>query len=119
MALATHQGGCHCGAVRYTVQIDTDTEAVECNCSMCGRSGTLLLFTSMDNFKLDRGANNLSSYKFNRHHIDHVFCKTCGIKSFANGTAADGTPTAAVNARCLDDVDVFAQKRMQFDGKSL
>lgn len=119
MAIATHKGSCHCGAVRYTVELDTDAEAVECNCSMCGRAGALLLFTSMDNFKLESGQENLTSYKFNRQHIDHVFCKTCGIKSFATGAGRDGKPIAAINVRCLDDVDVFTQRRKQFDGKSL
>ncbi len=118
MAIATHKGSCHCGAVRYTVELDTDAEAIECNCSICGRSGTLLLFTSMETFHLDSGKDNLTSYKFNQQHIDHVFCKTCGIKSFATGVGPDGKATAAINVRCLEDVDVFAQKRMQFDGKS-
>jgi hypothetical protein len=119
MAIATHKGSCHCGAVRYTVEIDTDAEAIECNCSICGRSGTLLLFTSMEQFKLESGEDNLTSYRFNNQHIDHVFCKTCGIKSFAKGKGRDGKPMAAINARCLDDVDVFTQKRKQFNGKSL
>jgi hypothetical protein len=118
MAIATHKGSCHCGAVRFSVDLDTDSEAIECNCSICGRTGTLLLFTSMDHFTLESGADNLTSYKFNKGHIDHVFCKTCGIKSFAKGTGQDGKPVAAVNARCLEGVDVFTQKRMQFDGKS-
>lgn len=118
MAIAIHKGSCHCGAVRFSVELDTDKEAVECNCSMCGRAGTLLLFTSWDKFTLESGEDNLTSYTFNHHLIDHRFCKTCGIKSFAKGIDREGKPTAAVNARCLDGVDVFAQKRMQYDGKS-
>lgn len=118
MATATHRGSCHCGAVKYTAELDTDAEAIECNCSICGRSGTLLLFTPMDQFTLESGDDQLTSYKFNEQHIDHVFCKTCGIKSFAKGVGRDGKPMAAINVRCLDGVDVFTQKRMQFDGKS-
>jgi len=117
MANATHKGGCHCGAVKYTVEVDTDAEAIECNCSICGRSGTLLLFTPADKFTLEQGADNLTSYKFAAHKIDHLFCKTCGIKSFANGVGPHG-PMAAVNVRCLEGIDVFTQKRMQYDGKS-
>lgn len=119
MAIATHKGSCHCGAVRYTVELDTDAEAIECNCSMCGRSGTLLLFAPADKFTLESGADHLQSYGFKEHRIDHVFCKTCGIKSFARGKTRDGRDMAAINARCLDDVDVFTQKRKQFDGKSM
>ena len=90
----SYTSSCHCGAVRYTVTLDLDQPSITCNCSICGRSGTLLLFTSMDAFKLDSGEDNLTSYKFNQKHIDHVFCKTCGIKSFAKGVGRDGTPMA-------------------------
>jgi hypothetical protein len=114
----THRGGCHCGAVRYTVELDTSQEAIVCNCSMCGRSGSMLLFVSPDKFTLESGEANLTDYQFNAHNIHHLFCKTCGIKSFARGTGRAG-PMIAINARCLDDVDVFAQPTQQFDGKKM
>jgi hypothetical protein len=117
MALTTHKGSCHCGAVRYSVSLDTTQQAIECNCSMCGRSGSLLLFTTPENFTLEQGEDNLTDYQFNKHVIHHLFCKTCGIKPFAHGVGPKG-PTVAINLRCLDDVEVFTQPRHQFDGKS-
>jgi hypothetical protein len=117
MANATHTGGCHCGAVRYTVELDTSAEALECNCSICGRSGSLLMFTTPDKFKLEKGETSLIDYQFNKHVVHHLFCKTCGIKSFSRGESPKG-PMIAINLRCLDDVDVFTQPRKQFDGKS-
>ena len=30
----THEGGCHCGAVRFRVAVER-YEALDCNCSMC------------------------------------------------------------------------------------
>ena len=42
--LVSHQGGCHCGAVRYRAQVDLGGPVISCNCSMCGRAGTLLTF---------------------------------------------------------------------------
>ena len=119
MAASTHRGGCHCGAVRYQVEIDVDAPALSCNCSMCGRAGTLLSFVPESAFKLEQGEANLTDYQFNRHMIHHVFCKTCGIKPFGRGTGPNG-PTVAVNMRTLDDVDTFAlaATAKQFDGKS-
>ena len=119
MSMATHHGSCHCGAVRYTVELDVDQPAIACNCSMCGRAGTLLAFTPADKFTLDQGADNLGSYKFNHHAIDHLFCKTCGIKPFARGDGPQG-PTVAVNIRCIEGVDTFAAQAAakQVDGKS-
>ena len=113
----THHGGCHCGAVRYRVELDLGQSVISCNCSMCGRSGTLLAFVPASAFTLERGAEQLSDYQFNRKVIHHFFCKTCGIKSFARGEGPQG-PMAAVNVRCLDDVDLDALKVQRFDGKS-
>lgn len=116
MAETTHHGGCHCGAVRYTVELDTTNPAIVCNCSICARSGSMLQFASPDKFTLEKGEDNLTEYRFNKHAINHLFCKTCGIKSFARGKGPKGD-MVAINQRCLDDVDVFAVETKQVDGK--
>src|SRR5215207_154985 len=106
MAESTHHGGCHCGAVRYHVDIDVDAGGMVCNCSICGRSGTILSFIPTAKFTLEKGEEQLVNYRFNKKHIDHLFCKTCGIKSFARGKAPDGSEMIAVNLRCLDNIEV-------------
>ena len=60
----------------------------------------------------------LADYQFNKHVIHHLFCTTCGIKPFARGKMPDGTPTVAVNVRCLDDADLDALTIQKYDGKS-
>src|SRR4051812_38281963 len=116
--LKTYTGGCHCGSVRYEVRLDLAKPVISCNCSMCGRSGTLLTFIPATDFSLLQGEASLSDYRFNKHVIHHLFCKTCGIKSFARGTGRDGAPTVAINARCLDGVDVSTLNVMPYDGKN-
>ena len=118
MARTTHHGGCHCGAVRYEVELDLDTPAISCNCSICGRSGSLLQFVPASAFTLEQGAQVLTDYQFNKHTIHHLFCRVCGIKSFARGTGPAGE-MAAINVRCLDDIDVTTIVTKPFDGKSL
>jgi hypothetical protein len=113
-----HSGGCHCGKVRYQVKLDLSKPVVSCNCSMCGRSGTLLTFVPATEFTLQSGEEVLTDYQFNKRHIHHLFCSVCGIKSFARGAGPDGKPMAAVNARCLDAVDLAQLKVSQHDGKS-
>jgi len=112
-----HQGGCHCGRVRYEVKLDLEKPVIACNCSMCGRSGTYLTFVPASEFKLTAGENQLTDYQFNKHVILHLFCKTCGIKSFARGVGRDGSPTVAINARCLDDVDLQKLHVNPYNGK--
>jgi len=114
----TRQGGCHCGAVRYSVEIDRGASALSCNCSMCGRAGTLLAFVPAARFHLERGEDATTDYQFHRRHIHHLFCRTCGIKSFARGLGRDGQPTIAVNVRCLDGFEPEQFKVTSFDGRS-
>lgn len=118
MADKTYLGGCQCGRVRYKATVDLEKPVISCNCSMCGRSGTLLTFIPRDQFELLSGDDALTDYQFHNHIIHHKFCGTCGIKSFALGKGRDGADTVAVNARCLNDVDVDALKITKFDGRS-
>ncbi len=115
----TYSGSCHCGKVRYEVELDLSGTFVACNCSMCGRSGTLLTFVPLDKFKLLSGEDVLTDYQFNKMQIHHFICATCGIKSFAKGTGPGGSNVCAINARCLEGVDPSALKIHQYDGKSL
>lgn len=114
----SYTGGCHCGQVRYQVTLDLTSPVISCNCSMCGRTGTLLSFVPATQFTLLSGEDALTDYQFGSKTIHHLFCKTCGVKSFARGKMRDGTPTAAINTRCLDDVDLEKLTLKKFDGKS-
>ena len=112
-----HHGGCHCGAVRYRVEIDLSKPVTSCNCSICGRTGTLLSFVPANAFTLEKGEESLTDYQFNKKVIHHVFCKVCGVRSFARGKGPAG-PMVAINTRCLDDVDLTKLEVKHFDGKS-
>ncbi len=114
----TYTGGCHCGAVRYEVSLDLASGTV-CNCSICSKAGWFLTFASASSFKLLSGEDNLTDYQFGKRQIHHVFCKTCGVRSFSSGEAPNGRDVRAVNVRCLDDVDIDALEKKKFDGKSL
>ena len=118
MSEASYTGGCHCGKVQYQVTLDLSQPVLSCNCSMCGRSGTLLGFVPASQFELKSGEDSLTEYLFNKHVIHHVFCKVCGIKSFARGAKPDGTQMVAINVRCLQDVDVAKLNVKAVDGKS-
>ena len=113
----TYRGSCHCGNVRYEVETDLG-QVISCNCSICSRTGALLAFTPMAKFKLLSGQDSLTEYRFNKHVIGHLFCKTCGIRPFATGKMPNGDEMRAVNVRCLEDVDLDALPLTKFDGKS-
>ena len=115
-----YAGSCHCGRVAFELETDAPIDAaMDCNCSLCRRRGSLLAFFPRDTLTLATPEADMATYTFHRHVIQHHFCPTCGIATF--GEAIDprtGTPMAAVNVRCLPDVDLGALKVTMFDGAS-
>ena len=112
-----YRGSCHCGRVAYEVEGTIDS-GLSCNCSMCQRKGSLLWFVPRANFRLLTPEQNAGTYLFNKHVIRHRFCPTCGIHPYAEASNAKGEPMAAVNIRCLEDIDLAAIPVTQFDGRS-
>jgi hypothetical protein len=111
----THEGGCHCGAVRFRVAVDR-YEALECNCSMCRMKANLHLIVARERFTLLRGAGALATYQFNTGVAKHTFCRRCGIHPFY--TPRSHPDCVDVNVRCLDG-DAPARFRVTpFDGSN-
>ena len=99
-ALVTHRGGCHCGAVAFEVDAPARVTVSDCNCSVCSMSGFLHLIVPAARFRLLRGAEELSEYRFNTGTARHLFCRRCGVKSFyVPRSNPDGY---SINLRCLD-----------------
>ena len=110
-----YSGGCHCGAVRFEVEAGDHVTVQDCNCSICSKSGYLHLIVSRSKFKLLQGEDNLISYTFDTGEAKHLFCKTCGIKSFyIPRSNPDGYD---INLRCLDEQPSQVNVEL-FDGKN-
>ena len=111
----TYSGGCQCGKVRYEATFELG-EVIACNCSRCGRLGSLLAFMPKDSFELLSGEGATTAYQFNKHLIHHRFCATCGIKAFyVPRSHPDGF---SVNARCIDSATVTGMKIHPVDGRN-
>ena len=116
--MATHAGSCHCGRIAFTLEGDIG-QVIDCNCSMCRRRGSLLAFFPRAALVLSTPESALGTYTFNRHAIRHHFCPTCGIAPFSEGAdPRSGAEMAAVNLRCVPDVDLSALKVTPVDGAS-
>jgi hypothetical protein len=117
----THSGGCHCGAVRYEVDIDLSQGTIRCNCSICSKARAWLAAVDPTDFRLLRGADALSEYRFGSNSIHHLFCKRCGIKSFGRGQMPDGSTFIAIVVSCLEgisDEELAALPVMHVDGRN-
>lgn len=112
--MTLHTGGCHCGRVRFEVEAPADIEVSDCNCSICSKGGYLHLIVAKEQFRLLAGAQALVSYRFNTRAAEHLFCGTCGIKSFY--VPRSHPEGFSVNARCLDAGTVRSMRVLPFDG---
>jgi len=114
----THHGSCHCGRIAFDLEGEV-TEAVDCNCSMCRRKGSLLAFFPRQALTLTSAEGDYGTYHFNTGKIAHHFCRDCGISPFSEGVhPKTGEAMAAVNVRCLPDVDLASLQVKQVDGAS-
>lgn len=114
----THAGSCHCGRIAFTLEGEV-SEAIDCNCSMCRRRGSLLAFFPREALTLTSKEGDYGTYRFNTEKIAHHFCQTCGVSPFSEAIhPKTGVPTVAVNVRCLPDVDIAALDIKQVDGAS-
>jgi hypothetical protein len=109
-------GGCHCGAVRFEAEVPQAVEVLDCNCSICARTGFLHLMVPHGDFALLRGDDALTSYRFGTGAADHLFCGTCGVKSFYQPRSH---PDAwSVNLNALDDTSGLKITITGFDGRN-
>lgn len=111
-----HSGGCHCGRIKFEVEAPADIEAVECNCSICTKSGFLHLIVPKSRFSLIQGAEHLTPYTFNTGVAKHLFCKACGVKSFY--VPRSNPEGYSVNVNCLDPAAIAKITVRPFDGKN-
>ena len=110
------KGSCHCGRIAFEVE-GQPSDVIECNCSHCQRKGYLLWFTGKAQVKLLTPESDMATYTFNRHVIQHKFCPTCGCAPFGFGVDPSGNATAAVNVRCLDNIDLTTLTRIPYNGR--
>lgn len=98
--LKRYHGGCHCGAVRFTVRANPVIEAQRCNCSICAMTGFVHMIVPKQQFDLIKGCEQLTTYTFNTGVAQHYFCNICGVKSFY--VPRSNPQGISINVNCLD-----------------
>ena len=112
----TVTGGCHCGAVRFEAETDRAVSVLDCNCSMCAKTGYLHLIVPADDFRLLSGGGTITDYRFNSGTARHLFCGVCGIKSFYVPRSHPGG--YSINLRALDDPSALSVTIEAYDGRN-
>ncbi|GFR77355.1 centromere protein V [Elysia marginata] len=80
--LVEHKGGCHCGAVRFSVLASENLDVIHCNCSICNKKQNHHFIVPKRSFTLLQGKSYLTTYTFNTGKAKHTFCSICGVQSF-------------------------------------
>ncbi|HEY3598096.1 MAG TPA: GFA family protein [Paraburkholderia sp.] len=114
MAQQRYTGGCHCGAVRFTLDLDLD-RTISCNCSKCKMRGLIFWFVPPERFQLAAGDGGTQEYLLNRRAIKH---EGCGVEAFFYSEMPDGAEMVAINARCIDNIDLAQLKPAPYGGAS-
>jgi len=119
-ATTRYGGGCHCGAVRFSVEVSAAAHrAYTCNCSICLRVGFIHVIVERDAFRLEQGSEAITTYRFNTGVARHTFCSVCGVKPFY--TPRSHPDGISVNLRCLDGIEDGLSEAFStepFDGRN-
>jgi hypothetical protein len=114
-SLVIHCGACHCGAVAFEVDAPAVVDALDCNCSICSMTGFLHLIVPRSRFRLLRGEEALTDYRFGTGIALHRFCSRCGVKGFyIPRSNPDGVD---INVRCLDQSTITELRVSLFDDR--
>jgi hypothetical protein len=111
-------GSCHCGAVRFEVELAADFRGSRCNCSICTRTAVTSAIVKPDAFRLLTPEAELGSYAWGAKISTRLFCKHCGVHCFGRGHLAEvGGDYVAVNLNCLEELDANTVPVMYWDGR--
>ena len=104
--METRKGSCHCGAVKFEVDLAHGLEALRrCNCSLCRRKGAIMAGVPLDRLRVTAGADMLTLYQWNTMTAKHYFCKRCGI--YTHHQRRSNPNEYGFNVACLEGVDPF------------
>ena len=113
-----HPGSCHCGAVRFAVQLDQPTRASRCNCTICTKTNMTGAIVKPAAFQLLSGEESLSSYEWGGKTSRRYFCKRCGVHCFARGYLVEvGGDYVSINLNAVDDIEVAELSAIHWDGR--
>ena len=114
-----HQGSCHCGAVRYEVDLDLAKGVNRCNCTICTKLQLANIIVKPEAFRLLAGKDRLIDYKRPEGVNNFPFCNTCGAHPFGTGHLDIlGGDYVSVNATTLDGVDLAKVTAVHWDGRN-
>src|SRR5687768_1414265 len=104
--VTTHRGSCHCGAIRFEVEIDTASASM-CNCSVCFKVGARSAIVKPGEFRLLTDESKAACYEWGGKTSRRYFCASCGVTCYGRGHLAQlGGDYVSINFNALDDLEL-------------
>ncbi len=112
-----HDGGCHCGTVRFRVDLPDNPTIRRCNCTICAMKGVVMLDVPLAALEVTQGEDALTLYTFGSGEAKHRFCSKCGIHPF-HQTRSD-PDKYGINIACIDAMTIYDFPEVPvFDGQN-
>ena len=120
-AMSAYTGRCHCGAVRFQVELNLAAGTGKCNCSYCGRVRLWFARAAPADYRVEAEKGALSEYQGGNGVAHHFFCARCGnhVYDYVDAPNLTGQPYVNVNPACLENVavdELLALPVRYFDG---
>ena len=101
-----HAGACHCGSVKFTVQLTDEFNTIRrCSCSYCRMRGAIAVSANLDGINIVEGEEFLKLYQFNTKEAKHFFCSVCGI--YTHHQRRSNPNQYGINVACLEGISPF------------
>lgn len=131
-----YEANCHCGAIKYKVNISPleRQKVTNCNCSICCKNGYLNVYPKRTDVVFQCGEDHMEGYLFGERKCMHKFCPTCGSSMFVDPHMDDPelivvnvcVPSVlgigvvsyadAAKVRMFKDIDVDKLELWKYDG---
>jgi hypothetical protein len=123
LMLKSYVGNCHCGAIRFEVNVDISAGTGKCNCSICAKSRLWTVEARLDAFRLIAGAEDMADYRGSNPVAHHFFCIHCGVRPFQRVDLPNlsGSPYYNINVACLEGISIEELVNAQvtfYDGRN-
>lgn len=101
-----HLAACHCGSVKYTVQLSDEFNTIRrCTCSYCTMRGAVAASAQLSGLEFIQGEDKLTLYQFNSLEAKHYFCSICGI--YTHHQRRSNPQQFGINVACIEGVSPF------------
>jgi hypothetical protein len=101
-----HEGGCHCGAVRWTLETAHRLEEFTpraCDCDFCTRHRAAWVSDAAGSLQVRDPGGQLRRYRQGSGQADFLICGDCGVLVGVTCVDNDGLLRGAVNRNSFDE----------------